>query len=178
MSPGRQRGRLLALLRLIFPQVSSDYEDGLMFHVFGAEFCRAPCRGRGSPLVGRQGQRDDCIPGHPQHTRLLPIRYYWRNNPLDTELPDKQPPPLLMRPRAAPGWCRRQAGEGPCDPGKGFPVCFPALVGPGASGKWVPSTFCSGPSRVLIQVLRSLQGKVEASDTSLWCASALLQAHS
>lgn len=64
-----------------------------MFHVFGAEFCRAPCRGRGSPLVGRQGQRDDCIPGHPQHTRLLPIRY-WRNNPLDTELPDKQPPPF------------------------------------------------------------------------------------
>lgn len=87
-------------------------------------------------------------------------------------------PRLLMRPRAAPGWCRRQAGEGPCDPGKGFPVCFPALVGPGASGKWVPSTFCSRLSRVLIHIFRSLQGKVGASDTSLWCASALLQAHS
>lgn len=102
--------------------------------------------GAGEPWVGRQGQRDDCMPGHPKHTRLLPIRYHWRTLGFPTSHP------LLMRPRAAPGWCRSLGGEGPCNLGKGFPVCFPALVGPGASGKQVPSTFCrrplfSGPSR-------------------------------
>lgn len=45
-----------ALLCLIFPQVSSDYEDGLMFHVFRAEFCRAPFRGRGAPWLAGRGR--------------------------------------------------------------------------------------------------------------------------
>lgn len=104
-----------------------------MFHVFGAELCRAPCRGRGAPwLAGRGRRMTACQVTSPAHTRLLPIRYHWRNDLLDTELPDQQPP---FNETQGCSWLVQKTGRrGTLQPGKGFPVCFPALVGPGALG--------------------------------------------
>lgn len=110
------------------------------------------------------------MPGHPKHTRLLPIRYHWRNDLLDIELPRQQPP---FNETQGCSWLVQKTGlRGTLQPGERIPSlhsCF---------GR--PRSFWEAGTIHFLQrtiVLRSLQGKMEASNTSSCCLAALLQAH-
>lgn len=101
-------------------------------------------------MVGRQGQRDDSMPGHPKHTRLLPIRYHWRNDPLDTELPSHQPP---FNETQGCSWLVQKTGlRGTLQPGERFPSlhsCFgrPRSFWEAGTIHFLQRTIFSGPSR-------------------------------
>lgn len=117
----------------------------------------------GAPwLAGRSRRMTACqVTPHPQHTRLLPIRYHWRNDPLDTELPDQQPP---FNETQGCSWLVQETGwRGTLQPGERFPSLL--------SGFDRPRSFWEAGTIHFLQrtiVLRSLQGKMEASNTCLW----------
>lgn len=130
-----------------------------MFHVFGAEFCRAPCRGGGAPWLSGRGRGMTARQVTPStHVCYLSGitggMTHWT-----VSFPTSNP---LFNETQGCSWLVQTGWRGTLQPGERFPNLLSCFGRP--RGFWEAGAIIHFLQRAI--VLRSLQGTVEASNTS------------